>query len=135
MATYNKFNSFVEALAEKAHNLGSDTLAVALSNTAPAAGNSVLGDIVQIDYTNLPGSRALTTTSSSQTNGAYSLVVADKVLTATGPVPTFRYVVVYNDSAAADELICWYDYGAGGVTLANGETFTIDFGANLLTLA
>ena len=134
MATYNKFNSFVEALAEKVHNLGSDTLAVALSNTAPVAGNSVLADIVQIDQSNV-SNRALTTTSSAQTNGVYSLAVADKVLTASGAVPTFRYVIVYNDSAANDELICWYDYGASGVTLASGETFTIDFGASLLTLA
>jgi hypothetical protein len=133
MATYNKFNPFLEALAEKVHNLGADTLAVALSNTAPSASNGVLADIVQIDHTNL-SSRSLTTTSSSQTNGVYSLVVADKVLTASGPVPTFRYVIVYNDTAPNDELICFYDYGAG-TTLASGETFTIDFGANLFTLA
>ena len=36
MATFNKFNSFVEALAEKVHNLGSDTLTVALTAAANA---------------------------------------------------------------------------------------------------
>lgn len=35
MATFNVFNSFYEALAEKVHNLGSDQLMVALSNVAP----------------------------------------------------------------------------------------------------
>ena len=135
MAAYNKFNSFVEAVAEKVHNLGSDTLTVALTAAAnaPVAGNTVLANLTQISYTNL-SARTITVSSSSQTSGSYTLVCADKVLTASGAVATFRYVVIYNDTAANDELICWFDY-AGDVTLANGETFTIDFGAQLLTLA
>lgn len=135
MAAYNKFNSFSEALAEKVHNLGSDTLTVALcaAANAPVAGNSQLANLTQISYTNL-SARTLTVSSSSQSSGTYSLVLADKVLTATGAVATFRYVVIYNDTATNDELICWFDYGSD-VTLANGETFTIDFGAQLFTLA
>jgi hypothetical protein len=135
MAAYNKFNSFVEAVAEKVHNLGSDTLTVALTAAAnaPVAGNTQLSNLTQISYTNL-SARTLTVSSSSQTGGSYTLVIADKVLTATGAVATFRYVAIYNDTATNDELICWFDYG-GDVTLANGETFTIDFGAQLFTLA
>ena len=134
MASFNKFNAFVEDLAEKVHNLGTDALTVALTNTAPTAANSVLADITQIAYTNL-SARTLTTSSSAQSAGTSSLVIADKVLTASGgAVATFRYVVIYNATAAAGNLIGWYDYGAG-VTLADGETFTIDFGANLFTLA
>lgn len=127
MATFNKFDSFVEALAEKVHNLGSDTLTVALcaAANAPVAGNSVLTDLTQISYTNL-SARAITTSTSSQTSGTYKLVLTDLVLTASGTVATFRYVVIYNDTAASDQLIGWYDYGAN-VTLLNGETFTIDF--------
>jgi hypothetical protein len=81
-------------------------------------------------------SRTLTVSSSSQASGTYSLVIADKVLTASGgAVATFRYVAIYNDTptSPADPLIGWYDYGSD-VTLADGETFTIDFGANLFTL-
>ncbi len=63
---------------------------------------------------------------------------ADLVLTASGTVPTFRYVVLYNDTptSPADPLIGYYDYGAA-VDLLNTETFTIDFdGTNgVLTLA
>lgn len=134
MAAYVKFNSFVEALAEKVHNLGSDTLMVALTNSAPnASTNTQLSQITQISYTNL-SSRAITVASSSQTSGTYSLVVNDLTLTASGAVGPFQYVVVYNDTATNDELICYFDHGSA-VTLANGETYTIDFGASLFTLA
>ena len=128
MATFNKFNSFVEALAEKVHNLGSDTLTVALcaSANAPVASNTQLSNLTQISYTNL-SSRVITTTSSSQSSGTYKLVLQDLVLTASGgSVAAFRYVVIYNDTATNDELIGWYDYGSD-LTLANGETLTIDF--------
>jgi hypothetical protein len=134
VATFNKFNSFVEALAEKTHNLGADTLTVALTNTAPAAGNTVLANITEISYTNL-SSRVLTSVTSAQTGGTYTLDAADLVLTASGTVPTFRYVVLYNDTATSDELIGYYDYGSA-VDLLNGETFTITFDASgILTLA
>ena len=133
--TYNKFDSFVEAVAEKVHNLGSDTLTVALcaAANAPVASNTQLSNLTQISYTNL-SSRTLTVSSSSQTSGTYSLVIADKVLTASGgAVATFRYVVIYNDTATNDELICWFDHGSN-VTLADGDTYTIDFGSSLFTL-
>jgi hypothetical protein len=136
MATFNKFNSFVEALAEKVHNLGSDTLTVALTNSAPVATNTQLSDITEISYTNL-SARALTTSSSSQTSGTYKLVIADLTMTSTGGnTGPFRYAVIYNDTATNDELIGWYDYGSS-ITLANGESFKIDFdGTNgVLTLA
>ena len=52
MAAFNKFNSFVEALAERVHNLGTDQLKAALSNTLPAAANTVLANITQITAAN-----------------------------------------------------------------------------------
>ena len=125
MAAFNKFNSFVEAIAEKVHNLGSDTLKVALTNSAPAASNTQLSNITEISYTNC-SARTLTVSSSSQTSGTYKLVLADLTLTASGAVGPFRYVVLYNDTATNDELIGYYDYGSA-VTLASGDTFTIDF--------
>lgn len=137
MATFNKFNSFVEALAEKVHNLGADQLAVFLTTNAnaPVAANSQLSNITQISYTNL-SSRNITTNSSAQSGGTYKLILTDLVLTASGAVATFRWVGIYNDTATNDELVCFFDYGSD-ITLANGETFTLDFdGTNgLLTLA
>ena len=130
MAAYNKFQAFVENLAEKVHNLGADALTIALTNTAPVATNSVIADITQISYTNL-SSRLITTTSSAQTTGVYKLVLVDLVLTSTGGATgPFRYVVLFNDTPAAplDLLIAWYDYGSA-ITLNAGETLTIDFDA------
>ena len=135
MATYNKFQCLVEDLAEKKHNLASDTLKVAFSNASnvPSASADVkLADITTIVATNL-GDVSLTVSSSSQTSGTYKLVVADKTLTATGAVPAFRYVIIYNDTAANKELICFFDYGSE-VTLANGDTFKLDFGTELFSL-
>jgi hypothetical protein len=134
MATFNKFHSFVEALSEKVHNLGADTLTVALSNTLPVNTNTVLANITQISYTNL-STRVLAGVTSAQTSGTYTLDANDLVLTASGTVAQFRYVVLFNDTAASDELIGWYDYGAA-VDLLNGETFTITWdAAGILTLA
>ena len=136
MAAFNKFNSFTEAVAEKVHNLGSDTLTVALTAAAnaPASTNTQLSNLTQVAYTNL-SSRVLAGVTSSQTSGTYTLDANDLVLTASGAVATFRYVVIYNDTATNDELICWFDHGSD-VTLANGETYTIQFdAAGILTIA
>jgi hypothetical protein len=73
---FNKFNAWAENMVEVA-NLGTDQFIIALTNTAPVAANSVLADITQISYTNL-SSRNVTTTSSSQTGGTYTLVLADR---------------------------------------------------------
>lgn len=125
MASYNKFNVFVQDIANKIHNFNSDTIQVALSNTAPVATNTVIGNIVEISYTNL-SARALTTVSSSQSSGLYSFIVNDLLLTASGSVGPFRYVVLYNITASGKNLIAWYDYGSS-ITLGTGDTFNLDF--------
>jgi len=139
MATFTKFNSFVEALAEKVHNLGSDTLKVMLTNSAPSASNTVKADITEISagsgYT--AGGATITVSSSSQTSGTYKLVLADVTITASGgSIGPFRYAVIYNDTAASDELVAYYDYGSS-VSINTGENLTIDFdgSAGFLTIA
>jgi hypothetical protein len=142
MAAFNKFNSFVEALAEKKHDLGADALTIALcaAANAPIASNTVLANLTQIAYTNVVttpnASRVIGVTTSAQTSGTYKLVLPDMTITATGgAVAPFRYVVIYNDTATNDELVGWYDYGSD-LTLATGETLLIDFDAagGVLTL-
>jgi hypothetical protein len=130
MATFNKFNQFVEDVAHGVHDLETDQIVVALcaSANAPVATNAVLANLTEIAYTNL-SSRNVTTTSSAETSGTYKLTLTDLVLTASGgSVAAFRYIVLYNDTPTtpADPLIGWYDYGSD-LTLNDTETLTIDF--------
>lgn len=131
MATFNKFQPFVEDLAEGVHNLGTGAFVAFLTTHAniPDVTDRVLADVTQISYTNL-SSRAITTTSSAQTAGTYKLVLADLVLTASGNVAQFRHAGFYNDtpSSPLDPLVGWWDYGAN-IDLISGETFTYDFDA------
>ena len=141
MATFNKYYVFVEALAEKTHNLGSDTLKVALTNTAPTVAtdtvwNTTVAPAPAAANGSSAGGNTITTTSSAQTTGTYKLVLADSVFTASGgSIGPFRYVILYN-STASNAVIGYYDYGSS-ITLADTETFTVDFDAanGVLTLA
>lgn len=131
MATFNKFYSFVEAVAEKKHDLGSDTLKVALSNTLPVNTNTQLSNITQISGTNgyTTGGTQAVISSSAQTSGVYKLVLADVTFLASGgSIGPFQYAVLYNDTATNDELIGWWDYGTA-FTLTNGNSFIVDFDA------
>ncbi len=137
MATYNKHNVFVNDVVNKVHNLGADALTYALcaAANAPVATNSILANLTQISYTNLSSRVAGTPTTNSQSSGTETFLLPDLTLTASGAVATFRYVDLYNDtpSSPADPLIAWYDYGSD-VTLATGETFTIDYTTSTFTL-
>lgn len=138
MATYQKFNQTVEDMANGVYNCATDQFTVALTTAgnAPVATNSVLANLTEIAYTNL-SSRNLTTSSSGQTSGTFTQLFSDLVLTASGgPVATFRYIVIYDNTptSPADPLLCFYDFGSD-LTLADGETLTIDFTTSTFTLA
>jgi hypothetical protein len=136
MATFNKFNVFVEALAEKTHNLQTDTLKIYLSNQAPNAAthvtyNGTSGGTAPTEITAGNGYTAEGNTaslvSSAQTSGVYKLVLSDPaVWTATGgSIGPFRYFVLWNSTAVSNNLIGWWDYGSS-ITLANTESFLVD---------
>ena len=135
-----KVDKFVLNLGSKVFNLASDQLKVALTNTAPTASTvNQYSDLTSpLATTNLSGATPfnITTTSFTQTSGTAKLILADLTLTATGAVGPFRYIVLYSDTATNDEIIGFYDYGSS-VTLASGDTFTIDFDASngVLTVA
>lgn len=136
MATYNKFQDFVEQLAKAKHDWSSHVFKAVLTNSAPSAANTVLADITQISngggYTGgAGGGLTLDTVTLAEASGVAKVTIADEVFTASGAaVGPFRYVAIYNDSASspADALVCWFDYGSA-ITLADGESFTIDFDA------
>lgn len=145
MATYNKYNQFVEDWANKVHDLlgtagsGADTLKVMLSNTAPnAATHAVRADATEIGAGNGYSSGGASATNvGTRSGGTITVAGTDIVFTAAGgTIGPFRYAILYNDTptSPADPLIGWWDYGAP-ITLNDTETFTIDFGAALFTLA
>ena len=145
MASYVKFQDFAEQLLKGHHgNLDTSDIKVALTNTLPvntqtsfdpttnhaapgaangytARGNTVAGTV-------------------SESGGTAKLVLADTTWTATtGGIGPIQYAVLYSEdptAAPADPLIAYWDYGSS-ITIANGETFTVDFDdtAGVLTLA
>lgn len=140
MATFFKFEQFIEDLAHGVHDLETDTLKVYLSNAAPSASaDAVKTDLAEI--TNQNGYTApvtVTVSSSGQTSGTYTLVLTDIVPMVTasgGSVGPFQYIVLYNDGTTVktDPLIGAWDYGSE-VTLLSGETFDVDFTSDTITL-
>lgn len=138
MAAFNKFNVFTyDALAGK-HDFTTQSFKVALSNTAPSAANSVLADITQIGAGNgyTSGGTAVTM-SLTTSSGTAKVTGTDIVFTASGgSIGALRYAVLYNATTSGNPLIGWWDYGSS-ITLASGETLTVDFdGTNgILTIA
>jgi hypothetical protein len=142
MASFVPFNKFLSQLANGGYNLGSDDLKFALTNTAPTAATDTVFDpsekhpppAAANGYTT--GGHAATIDSSAESGGTYTLAcTTDVVITATaGGIGPFRYVILYDDTSATDMLIGYWDYGSS-ITLASGETFTIDVTASLLTIA
>lgn len=134
MVAFNKFNQFTEDIAKGVHNLATGVLKVVLTNTTPVNTNTVLANITQITAANgyTAGGTTATTTSCVQTSGVLKLILADVVFTASGGnVGPFQWAVLYNDTptSPADPLIGWWNYGSA-VTLADTETFTVDFDAS-----
>jgi hypothetical protein len=129
MASFNKFNAFVEDVAEKVHNQQSDTHKVMLTNTAPVATNAVKADITEISAGNgyTAGGTQATLVSSSQSSGSYTLKLNNVTFTASaGSIGPFRYCVLYNSTPASGNLIGWYDYGAA-LTITASNSFQVQF--------
>lgn len=136
MAAYNKFEEFVAQLGFGTHQLhaaGHEFKAYLTNDLPDAALDAEKGDLAGIAEAN--GYAAADIQNDyTEAGGTGTMTAIDIVWTATGAVGPFRYVVIYNEDAANDELMCWHDYGSS-ISLANGETFTVDFGASLMTIA
>jgi hypothetical protein len=110
---------------------------VYLSNTLPIATNTKKGDIAEITAEHgYPSGGADIANDYTEAAGVGTLTGVDVVFTAVGgSFGPFRYVIIYNDSDATlpDALVAWWDYGSS-ITCLTGETFTVHFGASILTL-
>jgi len=129
MVASNKFNDFTLQLCKAVHDLdGTHTLKVLLCNTAPVSTNSLLADLTEIAAGNgyTAGGTATTPTLSSS-SGTAKLVCSDVTFTASGgSIGPFQYAVLYNATAVSGNLIGFWNYGSA-VTLADGESFVVDF--------
>ena len=139
MATFNKFETFVGDLGDKVHDLNADTVKVYLTNNAPSgSADSVVADLAPITAENgYPAGGSDITNVWSEAGGVGTLTGTDVVFTASGgSFGPFKYAVIYNDTptSPADPLIGWWEYPGSAVTVLTGETFTVDFGASILTV-
>lgn len=141
MAAFNKFQDFVEQLGKGVHQLhaAGHTLKVYASNATPDAGaDAVKADLAEITAQNgYPSGGSDIQNDWTESAGTASLTGVDVVWTASGgSFGPLRYVPCYNDTptSPADPLVGWWDYGSS-ITVNDGETFTVDFGSSVLTLA
>jgi hypothetical protein len=139
MAAFVKYEVFSENLAEKVHDLNADVLKVMLSNSAP----NVATHELRSQVTELGGGSGYTSggtdtqNTTSRSGGTTSVVGIDFTFTASaGTIGPFRYAILYNDtpSSPLDPLIGYWDYGSS-ISLLDGETLDVDFGASLFTIA
>ena len=139
MASYNKFEQFtLDLCVGKVHDLNVDTLEVYYTDAAPStSADTVKADLAEITNENGYAAPEDTTNTASETTGTLSVVGVDVTTTASGgSFGPLRYVVLQNTTPGSplDPLIAWWDHGSS-VTINNGESFTVNFGASLFTLA
>lgn len=142
MATFTKYETFVENLCNKLIDAfgTTDTWKAVIHTDAP----TVATDNGVADLTQIGGSNGYTaggeniTYNATRSGGTVTATAVDVVWTASGgnlgASTTGRYVSIYDDTSTSDNVLCSYDYGAT-FTVASGETFSLDFGASLFTIA
>jgi hypothetical protein len=131
------FNSFLEYVGDGTMDMDNDTFKAALvedSYTIDATDTQwseiSANEVSGTGYT--AGGKALTNVSWSQTAGTLTFDADD--VSWTGASFTARYMVVYNDTASNDELVCLFDFGSNQTVTAS--TFTYSFNASgIFTIA
>ncbi len=139
MPQLQKFQDFAEQVLRAKHDFGSHVFKVVLTNSAPAATNTVLADITQVAATGgyVAGGYVLDGITLTETGGAAKVTITDEIITASGgSIGPFRYAVVYNDTASGKPLVGFVDRG-DSITLLDSEEVKVDFdaAAGVLTLS
>lgn len=139
MATYTKYEPFIEFLINaQVDAFGTtDTFKAAIHTDAPVvATDDELADLTQITGTGYTAGGDDIQNNSTRSGGTVTFTAVDVVWTAGAAdwTATARYVSIHDDTSTTDKLMCSFDYGST-FALGNGETFTLDFGANLFTIA
>lgn len=138
MAAYVKYESFVEFLSDELVDMfgTTDTFKAVIHSDAPVVGtDDELADLTQITGTGYTAGGEDIQNDATRSGGTVTMTAVAVVWTATAANWTAgRYVAIHDDTSLTDKLMCDFDYGSN-FTVGNGETFTLDFGAALATLA
>lgn len=138
MATFVKYEHFAEALANAEIDMfgTTDTFKAAIASDAPVvATDDELADHTQVTGTGYTAGGEDIQNDATRSGGTVTMTAVDVVWTATAADwDAGRYIVLHDDTSTTDILMAYYDYGSN-FTVGDGETFTLDFGASLATLA
>ena len=139
MASFVKFQNFVEDLGKGVHDFSTDTLKVYLTNATPSVSlDAVKADLAEITAQNgYPAGGADVTNTWVEATGTATLDGTNIVLTASGGAfGPFRYIILYNDTPTSppDPVIGFYDYGSS-VSVTDPETLTYSITTNIFTVA
>ncbi|WFU53866.1 hypothetical protein QA639_29995 [Bradyrhizobium pachyrhizi] len=131
MAAFNKFNCFVQDVANALHDMKTGTAQVYkvyLTNALPTATNTFYNVPADLPAGNgyLSGGASIGAVAGSQTSGTFRFFGSTNPAwtAAGGSIGPFQYAVLYNSTSATKPLIGWWDYGTG-LVLTNGNTFTV----------
>ena len=133
-SAFTKYHTYVDEVAAAGHNHKTAVWKCALTNTAPTVltdtvWNTTVAPAPAAAFGYTAGGNTLTTSSATTTASVFKLVLADTTFTATaGGIGPFRYAILYN-SSASNKVFGYYDYGSN-LTLATGESLTVDFDAS-----
>lgn len=137
MVAFTKFQDTVERLGLAVHNFDAagHVIKAALHSDAPVvATDDELADLSQPTGTGYTAGGIDIQNTWAESSGTASMGATDVVWTAgAGDWTAFRYVCLHNDTSTTDKLVGDWDSG-GNVTLANAETYTVDFGSTVCTL-
>src|SRR3989304_2401630 len=116
MATYNKFQDFVEQVLLAKHDFSAagHVFKIYLSNAVPSASlDAVKADLAEIGAGNgYTAGGEDTQNTMAEATGTATVTGTKVVWTASGgSIGPFRYVVLYNDTQTAplDALVTWWD--------------------------
>lgn len=137
-ASITFYESFREYLGDGTIDLDTHTFKVLLTSSSytPSAGTHT----VKADVTNelatangyTAGGATLGTVTWTRSGGTVTFDAADTVWTASGGSITARYAVIYDDTAASDELVAYIllDTSPADVTATTGNTLTLAWNAS-----
>jgi len=127
------YNSFRQTMGDGTMDLDSDTFKIALfqnSGNAADAAQTIYGDLTDEvangnGYTT--GGAALSSVTFTYSGTTATFDCANPVFTASGgSISSIRIAVIYDDTAASDDLVCYCVLDSSDITVTSGNALTIN---------